>query len=70
MDGNFFTAAPGFYKTGDFGIRLKNVFEVIKGPNSTNDLSTKFLALKVTTLVPFQTKLIDRTLLSFSEVTS
>lgn len=66
-DGYFFTAAPGFYKKHQFGIRLKNVLEVVdtedKHINGGN-----FLAFRVTTLVPFETKLIDRNLLSLHEV--
>lgn len=67
-EGNFFTAAPGFYMPKQYGIRLKNVYEVAKGRNSTPS-STSFLSLQVVTLVPFQSKLIDRTLLSVHEVT-
>lgn len=61
-DGYFFTVAPGYYKQNDFGIRLKNVFEVISSSRSG------FLEMRVATLVPFETKLIDRTMLSLSEV--
>ena len=67
-DGNFFTAAPGYYKHGDFGIRLKNVFEVIDTGDKSDDSGAKFLAFRVATLVPFETKLIDKTLLSVQEV--
>jgi Xaa-Pro aminopeptidase len=67
-DGNFFTVAPGFYKHGDFGIRLKNVFEVIDTGDKSDESSAKFLAFRVSTLVPFETKLIDTTLLSVQEV--
>lgn len=66
-DGYFFTVAPGYYKTHEYGIRLKNVFEVI----DTHDMhfsGAKFLAFRVATLVPFETKLIDRSLLSLHEV--
>lgn len=61
-DGYFFTVAPGYYKKNDFGIRLKNVFEVISSTRSG------FLEIRVATLVPFETKLIDRTMLSLNEV--
>lgn len=66
-EGNFFTVAPGFYKHGDFGIRLKNVFEVIDTGDKTED-GAKFLTFRVATLFPFETKLIDRMLLSVQEV--
>jgi Xaa-Pro aminopeptidase len=67
-EGNFFTVAPGFYKHGDFGIRLKNVFEVIDTGDKSDESGAKFLTFRVATLVPFETKLIDRTLLSVQEV--
>lgn len=58
---------PGFYKHGDFGIRLENVLEVVdtgKRPPSGN----KFLAFKDVTLVPYDPKMIDRAILSTQEV--
>ena len=66
-EGNFFTVAPGYYKNHEYGIRLKNVFEVID-TGDKHFSGAKFLAFRVTTLVPFETKLIDRTLLSVQEV--
>jgi Xaa-Pro aminopeptidase len=65
--GNFFTVAPGYYKHREFGIRLKNVFEVID-TGDRSESGAKFLAFRVATLVPFETKLIDKTLLSVQEV--
>lgn len=66
-DGYFFTVAPGYYNTHQFGIRLKNVFEVID-TGDTHYTGAKFLAFRVATLVPFETKLINRALLSVQEV--
>lgn len=66
-DGYFFTVAPGYYKANEYGIRLRNVFEVID-THDKHFSGAKFLAFRVATLVPFETKLIDRTLLSFTEV--
>lgn len=66
-EGYFFTVAPGFYKANDFGVRLKNVLEVV----DTGDVhfsGSKYLAFDVTTLVPFETKLIDKAMLSVEEV--
>jgi hypothetical protein len=46
---------------------LKNVYEVVDtGEKSENGV--KFLKLQPTTLVPFEAKFIDRTLLSAQEV--
>lgn len=61
-DGYFFTVAPGYYKPNEFGIRLKNVFEVV------NSDRKGFLEIRATSLVPFETKLIDKTMLSLNEV--
>lgn len=66
-DGYFFVVAPGFYKTNDYGIRLSLVFEVIDTLDK-HFSGAKFLAFRVATLVPFETKLIDRALLSVQEV--
>lgn len=66
-EGHFFTVAPGFYKNHEYGIRLKNVFEVID-TNDKHSNGGNFLAFQVATLVPFETKLIDRSLLSLLEV--
>lgn len=66
-DGYFFVVAPGYYKTNDFGIRLSQVFEVID-THDKHFSGAKFLTFRVSTLVPFETKLINRALLSVQEV--
>lgn len=66
-EGYFFSVAPGFYKQQDFGIRLKNVFEVVD-TGDRHYTGAKYLAFRVVTLFPFDAKLIDRTLLSQEEV--
>ena len=66
-DGHFFTVAPGYYKNSDFGIRLKNVFEVVD-THDKHISGGKFLTFRVATLVPFETQLIDKSLLSLHEV--
>ncbi|CAO1403440.1 unnamed protein product [Diamesa hyperborea] len=65
-DGYFFSIAPGYFKPHDFGIRLKNVLEVID-TNVKHPSGSQFLAFRDTTLVPFEAKLIDKTLLSVQE---
>ncbi|KAL7023026.1 hypothetical protein ACKWTF_012476 [Chironomus riparius] len=60
-DGYFFTVAPGYYKPNEFGVRVKNVFEVV------NSDRKGFLEIRVISLVPFETKLIDKTMLSLNE---
>lgn len=66
-DGYFISIEPGYYKLNSFGIRLKCVLEVID-TNEKHYSGGKFLAFRVATLVPFETKLIDVTLLNVQEV--
>lgn len=65
-EGYFFSNEPGYYKSGVYGIRLENVLEVID-TGKKHPSGSKFLALKEITLVPYEPKLIDRTLLSAQE---
>ncbi|BFF90822.1 xaa-Pro aminopeptidase 2 [Drosophila madeirensis] len=64
--GYFFSSESGYYKRDDFGVRLKNVLEVVdtghRHPNGAH-----FLAFQDVTLVPYEPKLIDSTLLSAVE---
>lgn len=66
-DGYFFTNEPGYYnKPKHFGVKLKNVMEVYD-TEKVHPSGKKFLAFKDVTLVPFEPKLIDATLLSSQE---
>ena len=65
-EGYFFTNEPAYYKEKDFGVKLKNVLEVYD-TGKVHPSGKKFLAFKDVTLVPFESKLIDRTLLSTQE---
>lgn len=60
---------PGYYKNGVFGVRLENVLEVIDTGEIHEPSGLPFLAFRDVTLVPFDDKLIDRTLMCKSEVT-
>lgn len=64
-----FTTEPGFFKEGDFGIRLANVLEVVDTAKS-HPSGAKFLALNDITLVPYEPKLIETALLSAQEVST
>ncbi|KAK0181982.1 hypothetical protein PV327_000157 [Microctonus hyperodae] len=61
--GYFFSNEPGFYKAGDFGIRLENVLEVVEA-DSPMEKNRSFLKFRDTTLIPYEPKLIDTNLLS------
>jgi Xaa-Pro aminopeptidase len=66
-DGNFFTVSPSFFKEGDFGIKLRNVFEVVD-TGKENFSGAKFLKFRLATLVPFDNRLIELGLLTTREV--
>jgi Xaa-Pro aminopeptidase len=52
---------PGFYKEGEFGIRIENVMYVKKSQH------VKFLEFEMLTLVPYSRDLIDLEMLTKSE---
>lgn len=58
---------PGLYKKGIFGIRLKNVLEVYD-TGDRDPSGARFLGFRDASLVPFDSKMIDRGLLSPIEV--
>ncbi|EDW83651.1 uncharacterized protein Dwil_GK13723 [Drosophila willistoni] len=64
--GYFFSSESGYYKRDDFGVRLKNVLEAID-TGHTHPSGAHFLAFQDVTLVPYEPKLIDSTLLSAVE---
>ena len=57
----------GYYKNGEYGVRLKNVLEV-KDTGRKHPSGAEFLAFHDVTLIPYEPKLIDSTLLSAVEV--
>ncbi|KAH8278826.1 hypothetical protein KR018_010057 [Drosophila ironensis] len=65
---NLFLYSPesGYYKRNDFGVRLKNVLEVVD-TGHTHPSGAHFLAFQDVTMVPYEPKLIDSTLLSAVE---
>uniref|UniRef100_A0A2P2HW66 Xaa-Pro aminopeptidase 1-like n=1 Tax=Hirondellea gigas TaxID=1518452 RepID=A0A2P2HW66_9CRUS len=69
QEGMFVSDEPGYYKNGEFGIRIESIVRIVKAntPHRHNDLD--FLTFRATTLVPIQIKLIDVSLLTQQEVT-
>ncbi|EDV42231.1 uncharacterized protein Dana_GF17113, isoform B [Drosophila ananassae] len=65
-EGYFFSSESGYYKRNDFGVRLKNVLEVVD-TGHTHPSGAHFLAFQDVTMVPYEPKLIDSTLLSAVE---
>ncbi|XP_034485261.1 probable Xaa-Pro aminopeptidase P [Drosophila innubila] len=64
--GYFFSSESGFYKRDDFGVRIKNVLEVLDSGRTTTS-GEHFLAFQAVTLVPYEPKLIDGSMLSSDE---
>uniref|UniRef100_A0A0E0BJX0 Peptidase M24 domain-containing protein n=1 Tax=Oryza glumipatula TaxID=40148 RepID=A0A0E0BJX0_9ORYZ len=62
------TDEPGYYEDGSFGIRLENVL-IVKEANTKYNFGDKgYLAFEHITWAPYQTKLIDTTLLTPVEI--
>ncbi|CAF3421847.1 unnamed protein product [Rotaria sp. Silwood1] len=66
-DGVFLSDEPGFYKPGDFGIRIEDDMEVILANRSTYD-NTQYLRFNTITFVPYERSLIDVTLLTNAQL--
>ncbi|GFT79726.1 xaa-Pro aminopeptidase 1 [Trichonephila clavipes] len=59
---------PGYYEDGKFGIRLENLGLVKEIKTTHNFHDTGFLTFEPLTLVPFQAKFIDPSLLNDNEI--
>lgn len=68
-DGMFLSDEPGFYKAGDFGIRIENDMEVVMTNKSAYD-DKQFLRFETITLLPYELSLIDVSLLSDEHINS
>ncbi|XP_017795279.1 PREDICTED: xaa-Pro aminopeptidase 1-like [Habropoda laboriosa] len=64
--GFFLSNEPGYYKEGDFGVRLENILEIVEAGTSKN-LET-FLKFRDVTLVPYEPKLIEINMLTASHI--
>ncbi|KAK7081921.1 Xaa-Pro aminopeptidase 1 [Halocaridina rubra] len=53
---------PGYYKDGEFGIRLENIMTVVNVATPHN--FKKMIGFEAVTLVPYEANLIDTTLLN------
>ncbi|KQJ88315.1 probable Xaa-Pro aminopeptidase P [Brachypodium distachyon] len=62
------TDEPGYYEDGNFGIRLENVL-IVKGADTKFNFGEKgYLSFEHITWAPYQTKLINTTLLTPEEI--
>lgn len=60
--GNILSIEPGFYQTGEFGIRIENLVHV-----KTSDIDEKYCQFETLTLAPIDTRLVDVDLLTADE---
>jgi Xaa-Pro aminopeptidase len=61
----FLSNEPGYYKAGEFGIRIENLVLVIE--KQIPGAEQKMLGFETLTFVPIERSLIDPTLLTFEE---
>ena len=59
------TIEPGYYRADQWGVRHENQYEVVP---VAGDNEVETLAFRPLTLVPFDTRLLDRSLLSTAEI--
>jgi len=62
------TNEPGFYEDGSFGVRIENMMAVKKVETKFNFQDTGFLGFETITFVPIDYKLIERSLLTSSDI--
>jgi Xaa-Pro aminopeptidase len=62
----FLSDEPGFYKPGDFGIRIENDMEVVMTNKSIYD-NKQFLRFNTITFLPYERSLIDVSLLTSAQ---
>ncbi|XP_046997256.1 xaa-Pro aminopeptidase ApepP isoform X2 [Schistocerca americana] len=68
QEGMFLSNEPGFYEDGKFGIRLENICRIVPANVPYKFKDHKFLTFETVTLVPIQTKMLVREMLTDKEV--
>ena len=65
LPGMFLSNEPGYYKTGEYGIRIENL--VLVEPREIAGAEGEFFGFETLTFVPIERRLVDRSLLSEQE---
>ena len=65
--GMIISIEPGFYKTGEFGVRIENLAVVCKRDENGCGLGA-WLGFDILTCVPIDTRLVERSLLTSNEI--
>nr|XP_042909521.1 xaa-Pro aminopeptidase 1 isoform X2 [Parasteatoda tepidariorum] len=68
QEGMILSNEPGYYESGRFGIKIENLILVKKADTKYNFQDCGFLTFEPLTLIPFQTKLLDTSLLTVEEM--
>lgn len=69
QSGMFISNEPGYYKTGEFGIRIEDIVRVMPAVNAPHDFNgLGALAFETVTMCPKQTKMIDLSLMTEEEI--
>jgi len=66
--GIFFSDEPGYYKEGEFGIRLETILKVVPKEDVEDQGYGSFIKFDPVSLVPFEPKLIDYAALDHQEI--
>lgn len=67
QEGMILSNEPGFYKEGEYGIRIENLIAVLENPQKSTE-QRKFYSFMPLTMVPIDKNLIDVSLMSESEI--
>ena len=65
--GMFFSDEPGYYKEGEYGLRLETILRVVEF-EADGDEYGKFIKFEPVTLVPFEQKLINFTMMTPEQI--
>ncbi|KAL7644548.1 UNVERIFIED_CONTAM: hypothetical protein RMT77_004084 [Armadillidium vulgare] len=67
-EGMFLSDEPGYYESGQFGIRIENIVEIVKAVTPYNHKSRGFLTFNTITMAPIQVKMIAPSMLTAEEI--
>lgn len=67
--GQVFSDEPGIYRTGEYGIRTENLITAVPAPKTEHTTGEEYYQFEVLTLCPYDTRLIDLSMLTDDEKT-
>lgn len=66
----FLSDEPGYYQENEWGIRIEDIVRIVKASTPYNHQNRGYLTFEKVSLVPIQTKLLNKTLLTNAEVST